>query len=114
MPAAYSLIHSAPHAALHVHLLLETDDVAGTEQALEMLALPRAMLIERQAGDRHFEHAESVARSHAVLHPTAFYALSGRAYSIQRIERALRLERVTSRRISSSAHWGRPGFGLGT
>lgn len=99
IPFIRLLFTAYPEIVLWTHVLLEVRTVAEAASTFERLLLPRATLIQRQAGDGHLEHLESVARSHASLNVGARYVLSARTAIVRGIGAALRLQKVQCRNI---------------
>lgn len=90
--------------------LFEVSDVAEARQVLARMGLDGARVIGRQAGDAHLAVAEAELTRLAARR--ACFALTGKASSIQRMSRALKMVGVPAARIRAKAYWAPGKTGL--
>lgn len=93
--------------AMHV---FETSDVTESRQVAEAIGFGPATWIERTAGDAHLAAAEAELLRLAAS--GAHFVLTGKASSIQRVSRALKVAGVISARMKTKAYWAQGKMGL--
>lgn len=103
---AHALRHT-PGGTKDVDVVLEVDDRALVQKVLDALGLTGVTLVERRAGEAHLEDVASL-----VKRSLAGAALTGKATSIQRLNRALRARGMTSRQLRTRAYWAPGKTGL--
>jgi NADPH-dependent ferric siderophore reductase len=101
-------LEERPSAERSTEYVFEVDGRAEAEQVLASLALSRAVLVEKKAGDGHFPELERALEGRLAAHPEATLALTGRASTIQFARRALK--QSSTRRVDQrvKAYWA-PG-----
>ncbi|KAF1017439.1 MAG: NADPH-dependent ferric-chelate reductase [Stenotrophomonas maltophilia] len=101
----------ARHGAAPQQCLFEVDDAAGASTVLASLGLQAVELRARQQQDAHLPAMEARLCSLADAAATGF-VLTGKAGTIQRLQRALKAHGVPSARIAAKLHWapGRTGM----
>lgn len=89
--------------------VFEVSDAAEAKPVLTAIGLGRATLIVRSAEDAHLAAVEAELLRFAA---SAHFVLTGKASSIQRINRALRAASVATSRMSTKAYWAPGKTGL--
>lgn len=92
-------------------IVLEVTSRAEVEPVLEALDLAGATLFERAPGDAHLE-AVAAAVAERVGKGARSIALSGKAQSIQAVNKAVRAAGLSSRQIRTKAYWAPGKAGL--
>lgn len=93
-------------------MLFEVSTIAETKPVVEQLRLADAHLCTRLENDGHFAELESRMSALLQMHVTADIVLTGKATSIQRITRLLRLQDIGAGRRQSKAYWAPGKAGL--
>lgn len=101
-------LRSCPAGVDDVMAILEVSDTAAARVALEFLGLDKVQLVERQPGDAHLHDLEAQLRTAAL----SGCVLSGKATSIQRVNKQVRQLGLTSRQIRTKAYWAPGKTGL--
>jgi ferric-chelate reductase (NADPH) len=91
-----------------VELLLEVSSLVEAEQALQAVGVTGAHLVERRPGDAHLGVVEETAEDLLRRHSLQSSVLSGKATSIQKLNRRLRALGLSRQRIRTKAYWA-PG-----
>ncbi|MTD95025.1 siderophore-interacting protein [Hyphomicrobium sp. xq] len=91
--------------------VFEVSDVSESRPVLEEIGLGQATLIERSADDAHLAAAEAQVLRFAASGGVHF-VLTGKASSIQRVNRALRAAGVVASRVKTKAYWAPGKVGL--
>jgi ferric-chelate reductase (NADPH) len=102
-------LHDRPEADDAVYVF-EASDVAESRLVLKVIDLCQAMLIERTPADAHLAEAE--AEMLRLAASEAHFVLTGKASSIQRVNRALKAFGVDSSRVKTKAYWAQGKIGL--
>lgn len=90
--------------------VFEVNDLAEAASVLDLLELPKPILVERRADDGHLpEIADMVVD---LMQPTSNFILSGKASSIQHVSRTLKADGVETRRLRAKAYWAPGKTGL--
>jgi len=95
-----------------VRLLFEVTSKKTSERILEQLGLSSADLVERTPHDSHLSELETLASTHLKTTLIKSCALSGKASSIQRLNKHLRSHGLSSREIRAKAYWAPGRVGL--
>ncbi|MBX3190200.1 MAG: SIP domain-containing protein [Labilithrix sp.] len=101
-----------PRGAAGVGVVLEVTSKAVAAHVIEAMEIGDVELVERTANDAHLAEVERVIVDRLASRSSASCALSGKAPSIQRINRRLREEGLTSRQIRTRAYWAPGKVGL--
>jgi ferric-chelate reductase (NADPH) len=94
------------------HLLLEVNSMAASSAALEAMDVTGAHLVERRAGDAHLEELQQLATRLIQTHAIGDGVLSGKAPSIQRLNKHLRQLGMARAHIQTKAYWAPGKTGL--
>lgn len=99
-----------PEQARPVSCLFEVSEPDSARRAASRLGLDHAVLIRRTADESHLEALE--ARAQGLITPGTRFALTGKASSIKRLQRALKRSGVLPSRLDAKVHWspGRTGL----
>ena len=108
---AYAL-RSTPHGAGGVRVVLEVTSKLVAEQVIEQLGIANVDLVERKPDDLHLSEVEAVIVDHLRSHEIKSVALSGKAPSIQRLNKRLRALGVSGLQIRTRAYWAPGKIGL--
>ncbi|MBW9075624.1 siderophore-interacting protein [Agrobacterium deltaense] len=92
------------------HYVFEVTDSEEAATVLDKLGLPQSKLIERQPGDAHLDLVLN-ALGEAML-PTTTFVLSGKASTIQHLNRSLKVHGVETRSLRMKAYWAPGKTGL--
>ncbi|MEO8185659.1 MAG: siderophore-interacting protein [Deltaproteobacteria bacterium] len=112
---SFALAHAmrfTPQGGEGVRIVLEVTSKQVAESILGHLGIANADLIERRPDDSHLSDIEKVAVDHLHAHSIKSYALSGKASSIQRLNKRLRSLGLSSRQIRTRAYWAPGKVGL--
>lgn len=108
---AHALRHTARGAA-GVSVVLEVSSRAASEAAAAQLELGEVQWFERKPGDAHVaelaRHVGELVRTRSI----GSVALSGKASSIQAVNKAVRAAGLSSRQIHTKAYWAVGKAGL--
>lgn len=103
---ARSMSETAPIGGMS--WLFEVNDIGESKAVLDMLGIDRPILVARQHDDAHLEAlAQSLLEVVAEQGPYHFI-LTGKAPSIQKLNRALRSHGILSSQLRTKAYWA-PG-----
>ncbi len=102
-------LRECPQAAGAIYIF-EVSNAAESLPILDAIGLHQATLIERIADDAHLAAAEDEILRLAA--GGAHFVLTGKASSIQRINRALKAAGVASLRVKTKAYWAQGKTGL--
>jgi NADPH-dependent ferric siderophore reductase len=91
-----------------ISFLFEADSTAEAGQALTRLGLGRVQIVERQSNDAHHGAVEAALAALMEKERPASFILTGKAGSIQHLNRALRQRGVSSAQLMVKAYWS-PG-----
>ena len=97
-----------PSGAAGVRMLFEVTSKQVSDGILAQLGIANADVIERTADDSHSSEIERVAVEQHQARSIESWALSGKASSIQRLNKRLRSLGLSSRQIRTRAYWA-PG-----
>jgi NADPH-dependent ferric siderophore reductase len=95
-------------SAREIHPVFEVSDAKASAAALDSLELPSEDLVQRQSDDGHLDEVAERVRAALAKHPGSQLALTGKAQSIQALQRALRAAPVAHAGSKSKAYWA-PG-----
>jgi ferric-chelate reductase (NADPH) len=118
---SFALAHAmrfTPRGMQGVHTVFEVDSQDVAKGILGHLGIANADLIERRPNDAHLSEVEKVAVEHLQAHSIESCAsiescvLSGKASSIQRLNKRLRSLGLSSRQIRTRAYWAPGKAGL--
>lgn len=112
---SFALAHAmrfTPQGSEGIRMVLEVTSKAVAEGILGHLGIPNADLIERRPNDSHLSEVEKVAIDHLQARAIKGCALSGKAPSIQRLNKRLRALGLSSRQIRTRAYWAPGKIGL--
>ena len=101
-----------PQGAGEVHVVLEVTSKKVAADVLGHLGITNADLVERRSDDSHLSEVENVAVNHLQIRSIKSCALSGKASSIQRLNKRLRSLGLSSRQIRTRAYWAPGKAGL--
>jgi len=110
---SFGLAHAlrfTPRGASGVRLLFEVTSRPTAQEVAEQLGLGDVELIERRPDDGHMHEAERIAVDQAPS--VQSWALSGKAPSIQRLNKRLRSLGIPRGRIRTRAYWAPGKVGL--
>jgi NADPH-dependent ferric siderophore reductase len=93
-------------------MVFEVNSKEVAQGVLEHLGIANAELIERRPDDSHLSDVEKVAVDHVQSSSIQSCALSGKASSIQRLNKRLRSLGLSSRQIRTRAYWATGKVGL--
>jgi ferric-chelate reductase (NADPH) len=108
---AHALRFSAPGSE-GVSIVLEVSSRAETEAVLARMQIHGVSLIERRPDDAHVGELEALVAQQVKARAIASAVLSGKATSIQRLNRQLRALGLTSRQLKTKAYWAPGKTGL--
>lgn len=107
---ARTISETAPNGG--VSSVFEVNDIAESKAVLEMLGIDRPVLIARQHDDAHLEAlAQSLLEVVSQQGPQHF-VLTGKASSIQKLNKALRAHGILSPQLRTKAYWAPGKTGL--
>lgn len=95
-----------------VRVVLEVTSKSVAEGVLGHLGIADAELIERRPDDSHLSEVEELAVNHLQARSIKSCALSGKASSIQRLNKRLRSLGLSSRQVRTRAYWAPGKVGL--
>lgn len=95
-----------------VYALLEVEQTVPAAAIAQRLGLENVALYARQPGEAHFAELETRLADLLALHQGAEVVLTGRASSIQRINRLLRLNAGPSEKCHKKVYWADGKVGL--
>jgi len=95
-----------------VSIVLEVSSKAETQAVLARMQVQGVSLIERKPGDAHLSELEALVEQLVKTHAIVSAALSGKATSIQRLNKKLRALGLTSRQLRTKAYWAPGKTGL--
>ena len=101
-----------PQGAGDVRMVFEVTSKKVAEGVLVQLGITNADLIERRSDDSHLSEVEKIAVDHVQSRSIKSCALSGKASSIQRLNKRLRSFGLSSRQIQTRAYWAPGKAGL--
>jgi NADPH-dependent ferric siderophore reductase len=102
-------LRECSHGAGAIHVF-EVSDIAESRPVAEAIGLGQTTLFERTADDAHLAVAEAEVSRPAA--GGAEFVLTGKASSIQRVNRALKSVGVVSSRVKTKAYWAQGKMGL--
>lgn len=107
---SFGLVHALRHAtaAKDAAIVLEVTSVEASKGALEALDVRDAELVERRPRDAHLEDVERLVTKLVEARRVQAFALTGKASSIQALNRRVRALGFSSRAIRAKAYWA-PG-----
>jgi ferric-chelate reductase (NADPH) len=108
---AYAL-RSTPQGAGGARVVLEVTSKPVAAQVIEQLGIPEVDLFERKPDDLHLNEVEAVVVDQLRSHEIKSVALSGKAPSIQRLNKRLRALGVAGLQIRTRAYWAPGKVGL--
>jgi ferric-chelate reductase (NADPH) len=91
-----------------VHFVLETSSPGETQEVIDAMNLPATTLIERARDDAHMTDTATALRQLVEVHSPRDIVLSGKARSIQRLERFLSGIGIPGSQLHTRPHWS-PG-----
>lgn len=107
---ARSIAETAPNGG--VSWLFEVSDIGESKAVLDMLGIDHPVLVTRQHDDAHLEAlTQSLLEVVAEQGPQHF-VLTGKASSIQKLNRALRAHGILSPQLKTKAYWAPGKTGL--
>ncbi|HEY0467770.1 MAG TPA: siderophore-interacting protein [Polyangiaceae bacterium] len=112
---SFALAHAirfTPRGAENVRLVFEVTSKDVAQRILEALGIANADLIERKPNDSHLGEVEMIALDLVKSHSVESWTLSGKASSIQQLNKRLRALGLTSREIQTRAYWAPGKVGL--
>jgi len=112
---SFALAHAlrfTPRGVESVRIVLEVTSRQVAVSVLGQLGIANAELIERRPGDSHLDDIEKVAVEQLQARSLETCALSGKASSIQRLNKRLRALGLSSRQIRTRAYWAPGKVGL--
>jgi len=114
---SFALAHTlraTPRSQEGVRIVFEVTSKADAERVLAEadLGITDAELIERSPGDAHLGEVERIVVEHVQALAIRTCALSGKASSIQRLNKRLRSFGLSSREIRAKAYWAPGKVGL--
>lgn len=112
---SFGLAHAlrfTAHGGAGVEVLLEVTAPRAAEEALGVLGVVGARLVERREGDAHLQLVEERLAELAREAALRGAVLSGKASSIQAVSRRLRALGVERRKIRAKAYWAPGKSGL--
>lgn len=92
------------------HYIFEVTNRDEVSTVLDKLGLPQSKLIMRQPGDTHLDQVLHALGS--AMQPTTAFVLSGKASTIQHLNRSLKAHGVEARRLRTKAYWAPGKVGL--
>jgi ferric-chelate reductase (NADPH) len=95
-----------------VSIVLEVTSKPGAEAVLARMQIEQATLVERKPDDAHLSELEELVAAQVQERSISSCALSGKATSIQRVNKRLRALGMTSRQIRTKAYWAPGKAGL--
>jgi hypothetical protein len=95
-----------------VSIVLEVTSRSESQTVLTRLQIEGVTLIERKPDDAHLSELESVIEQQVKARAITAAALSGKAPSIQRLNKQLRALGLTSRQLRTKAYWAPGKAGL--
>jgi NADPH-dependent ferric siderophore reductase len=101
-----------PSGADGVRLVFEVDSRSVVADVLKHLGIASADLIERRPQEAHLDEVVEVAVGHLRAHGIKSFALSGKAPSIQALNKRLRALGLGGRQIRTRAYWAPGKVGL--
>jgi ferric-chelate reductase (NADPH) len=101
-----------PQGVEEVRVVLEVTSKKIAEGVLGQLGITNAELVERRSDDSHLSEVENLAVTHLQDSSIKSGALSGKASSIQRLNKRLRSLGLSSRQIRTRAYWAPGKVGL--
>nr|WP_283950055.1 SIP domain-containing protein [Agrobacterium tumefaciens] len=90
--------------------VFEVSNLAESRAVLAAIGLGDAIVIERTADDAHLAEAETELARLAT--DGTHFILTGKATSVQRVNRALKAAGIVSSRVRIKAYWARGKTGL--
>ncbi|HKU39069.1 MAG TPA: hypothetical protein VJR89_13000 [Polyangiales bacterium] len=105
-------LRSTSGAAQGVSIVLEVTSKPRTEAVLTRMQIGDAVLIERKPDDAHLPSLESVVAKQLQERAISGCVLSGKATSIQRLNKQLRAAGLTGKQIHTKAYWAPGKAGL--
>ncbi|MET0790598.1 MAG: siderophore-interacting protein [Polyangiaceae bacterium] len=93
-----------------VHCYLEVVDLGSAERVIEKLGIENVTFFSKQPGDAHLEGMEAALPSLNALGSS--FVLTGKASTIQRLRRSLKLHAVPTARLATKAYWAPGKTGL--
>ncbi|XYI00702.1 siderophore-interacting protein [Sorangium sp. So ce1128] len=108
---SFALAHAmrfTRRGAADVRMVFEVTSKKVSESVLGHLGITNADVFERTSDESHLSGIESVAADHVQARSIKSCALSGKASSIQRLNKRLRSLGLSSRQIRTRAYWA-PG-----
>jgi ferric-chelate reductase (NADPH) len=112
---SFALAHAlrfTSRGAADVRVVLEVSSKAVAEGILGQLEIANAELIERTPDDSHLSQVEQIAVGHLQARAIKSCALSGKASSIQRLNKRLRSLGLSSSQLRTRAYWAPGKVGL--
>ncbi|HYQ15170.1 MAG TPA: SIP domain-containing protein, partial [Polyangiaceae bacterium] len=107
----FALSHSlrfTPAGAANVRLVFEVTSKRVAERVLTELGVAHFDLVERAPDDSHLDEVERLAVEQVQARAVTSCALTGKASSIQRVNKRLRSLGLAGRQIRTRAYWA-PG-----
>lgn len=105
-------LRSAPGGSDRVRLLFEVTDLQEAKAVVSELGLADAVLVERKPNDAHLPEVEAVATTYARTDQLRGGVLSGKAPSLQFVNKQLRSLGLTGLRTQNRAYWAPGKVGL--
>lgn len=90
--------------------VFEVNDQQESASVLKGLGLAATAVVERRRDDAHLHDVSEAILGH--VQPTSMFVLSGKASSIQHVNRTLRAHRIEARRFRAKAYWAPGKVGL--
>ena len=105
-------LRSTTLGASGVALVFEVSALESAQRALDSLGLSGARLIQRARDDQHLTEVEQVIAACVAADDIRGCVLTGKASSIQRLNKQLRALGLTGRQIRTRAYWATGKAGL--
>jgi ferric-chelate reductase (NADPH) len=108
---SFALAHAmrfTANGSADVRMVFEATSKKISEKVLAQLGIANVDVVERTSDDSHLSEIEWVAVDHLQARSITSCALSGKASSIQRLNKRLRSLSLSSRQIRTRAYWA-PG-----
>lgn len=86
--------------------LFEVGQVANSQTVLDLLGVQSSVLVQREAGDNHWQQMEKEILK--LDQDSGHFMLAGKALSIQRARSWLKIHGVSNQRLHAKAYWA-PG-----
>lgn len=105
-------LRSTARGADGVRVVLEVTSKDATAKVVDALEIPNVDLVQREPEDAHLATLEELVLDHVKSRSITSCALTGKAPSIQRLNKRLRAAGLGSRQIRTRAYWAPGKVGL--